>query len=142
MKVLGIDFFPVSLLVRDITVGFNLQNIIDFSPQTTDDSACNFLYNYRAGLLRNCLYPFKVSSCGNYISPLFGQMCLTGVQKKKSGGKYNKHFPAPIPSFLLPKRRFTTLQLQLPLSALGSQAIPGSGLGYGWACLWLCQLVA
>lgn len=64
------------------------------------------------------------------------------TRKRKSGGKYNKHFPAPIPSFLLPKRRFATLQLHLSPSALGSQAIPSAGAGHGWASSWLCQRVA
>lgn len=70
-------------------------------------------------------FPFSLARCAWHETR----------KKKKSGGKYNKHFPAPILSFLLPKMRSTTLQLPLSLSALGSRAIPSGGVGYGWACL-------
>ena len=113
------------------TVGFNLENIIDFSPQTTDDSACNFLCNYRAGLLRNCLYPFKVSSCGNHISPLFGQMCLARVQTKKEEEGTINILLLPFSLFCFRKgdsQHYNFSSLWVLWDLRSSQAV-GSGIG-------------
>lgn len=53
-------------------------------------------------------------------------------KKKKKEGTINTLF-SPVPSFLLPERRFTTLQFQLSPSAFGSQSIPSCGVGSGVA---------